>query len=249
MDMWDYNWHAIIYYQLYTVTILQSRDKHSTKLYIYITGSIYAVSTLYEALYANLGSPGKNSTFWKSIQRRLILIFIHSYYRFIASGYWIPSFVLQGLLHQTITGYHAVTSLKILPSLEMIHLNNAYLNSSQSCMRLITRQRLVMPLRLSSSRVRNSIKSCTRFQVSCQPLDLAKPWWRDYSGGNLISIYMFWCLTHPFICNDSNANLHAWMFMWLATSEREVWHIGTSFNYIYIINAVLCIMCPWIYFR
>ena len=87
------------------------------------------------------GSPGKNGTFWKSIQRHLIIIFIHSYYRFIASGYWIPSFMLQDLVHETITGYRAATSLKILPSLEIIHLNNACLNSSQSCKRLITRQR------------------------------------------------------------------------------------------------------------
>ena len=128
------------------------------------------MSTLYEALYANLGSPGKDGTFWKSIQRQLILIVIHSYYRFIDSGYWIPSFVLQGLLHQTITGYHAVTSLKILPSLQMIHLNNAYLNSSQSCMRLITRQRLVMPLRLSSSRVHNSINPVQGFRSGVDPL-------------------------------------------------------------------------------
>ena len=31
-------------------------------------------------LKAKLGPPGKNGTFWKSIQRRLIITLIHSYY-------------------------------------------------------------------------------------------------------------------------------------------------------------------------
>ena len=57
------------------------------------------------------GSPGKNSTFRKSIQRCLIIIFIHSYYivtineivvlivsyRFTASSYWIPTLACQDL--------------------------------------------------------------------------------------------------------------------------------------------------------
>ena len=57
------------------------------------------------------GSPGNNGTFWKSIQRRLKITFIHSYYimtiskivvsivcyRFIASSHWIPTLMHQGL--------------------------------------------------------------------------------------------------------------------------------------------------------
>ena len=53
-----------------------------------------------------VGSPGKNGTDQKSIQRRLIITFIHSYYivtiskivvsivcyRFIASSYWIATY-------------------------------------------------------------------------------------------------------------------------------------------------------------
>ena len=55
-------------------------------------------------------------------------------YRFIVNSYWIPSFVRQGLVRKTTTGYRATISLKsqdiasLLASLEMFHFNTAHLN-------------------------------------------------------------------------------------------------------------------------
>ena len=71
--------------------------------------------------------------------------FIHSYYivtisktvvltvcyRFIASSYWIPTLTHQGLAD--VRDYHWITCCNIS--------QDRHLNSSQACMRLVTRQR------------------------------------------------------------------------------------------------------------